>query len=591
MTTNRGKSLTPGEATALVNGTETRTDWNSIPWKQCQKNVRRLRQRIFRATQLGDFKKVRSLQKLMLRSFSNRAVSVRRVTYENKGRNTAGVDKVLIKTPRSRAWLIDHLASVKAWKAKPARRVYIPKANGKQRPLGIPVIFDRGLQAMVKNALEPSWEARFEGSSYGFRPGRGCHDALQQIFFIAKGVCRKRWVLDADIKGAFDNISHEHLLKQLEGFPQRDLIHQWLKAGYMEMGSYHPTEAGTGYPLGEGGVASPLLANIALHGMEEALGIRYDCKGHNQSDRALVRYADDFVVFCKTEGDAYTVKELLTGWLKERGLVFSEEKTRIVHLSEGLDFLSVNVRQHEAKNRKSGRVLLMRPSREAVKRRIDGLKDVWRSLQGVHHDVVCKKLNPIVKGWANYHRKFVASRTFHALDGWMYRKALSHLRRNHPGKTLKWFAKKGYLGRLHPTRADNYVYGDKSKDTYLLKFSWFPIERHIKVKGTNSPDDPDLREYWERRRLDKIKRICDRRKRILTARQHGLCWVCGESILEEEEPLYYGSSPEEVHRHRELPGNEGGTYSLENVRLVHLYCHQQIHANRNLVGMEQNEAA
>ena len=568
-----------------MNGTETRTDWNSIPWKACQEAVRRLRQRIFRATQEGNFKKVRSLQKLMLRSFSNRAVSVRRVSQENKGKNTPGVDKVLVKTPRSRAWLVDHLATVQAWKARPARRVYIPKANGKKRPLGIPVVFDRALQAMVKNALEPSWEARFEACSYGFRPGRGCHDALAQVYLLASGQSQKRWVLDADIQGAFDNISHDYLLRQLAGFPQKELIRQWLKAGYVEMGTYHDTHAGTP----QGGVISPLLANIALHGMEEALDVTYTKQGRNRSGRAIVRYADDFVVFCQTEEDTQKVKDLLTTWLAERGLTFSEEKTRLVNLSAGFDFLSVNVRQYDVKNRKSGCKLLMKPSKDAVKRCRDGLRAVWKSLRGVPHDRMCKQLNPLIRGWANYHRKFVATRTFCSLDNWMYRRELSHLRRNHPNKTKKWYAEKGYLGRLHPTREDNDVYGDKANGVYLLKFAWFPIERHIKVKGVNSPDDPSLRGYWEERHRSKIKRIRNRRKRIVSYRQRGRCWICGESIMEEDEPLYYGSTPEEVHTHRVQPGKEGGTYSLENVRLVHLYCHQQIHANSKAKGADKEE--
>src|SRR5215831_4940846 len=198
------------QAECLANGTERPTAWIAVDWPRANRMVRNLRWRIFRATQMGDWNKVRSLQQLMLRSYSNRLVSVRRVTQTNAGKETPGVDKVVVKTPEERGKLVDDLATVQPWKAKPTRRVYIPKANGKLRPLGIPVVKDRCLQAKVKNALEPSGVARFEGSSYGFRPGRDCHDAIEKIYGLACPHRKKKWVLDADIKGAFDNISHDH---------------------------------------------------------------------------------------------------------------------------------------------------------------------------------------------------------------------------------------------------------------------------------------------------------------------------------------------------------------------------------------------
>jgi RNA-directed DNA polymerase len=289
-----------------VNGAERYSDWNAVNWRRANQSVRNLRQRIFRATAKGDLKKVRSLQKLMLRSHSNLLVSVRKVTQVNAGKNTPGVDKLVIKTPEARAELVKEVSTLVLWRAKPARRIYIPKANGKLRPLGIPVIKDRCLQAMVKNALEPEWEAKFEGISYGFRPGRSCHDAIAKIYSIATPNKRKRWVVDADIKGAFDNISHQYLETAIGYFPARNMIRQWLKAGYMEKGQFHETETGTP----QGGVASPLLANIALHGIEEALttyrtlrdgrriktrdGVWYrkDGEGSQLGRRTVVRYAD-----------------------------------------------------------------------------------------------------------------------------------------------------------------------------------------------------------------------------------------------------------------------------------------------------------
>jgi RNA-directed DNA polymerase len=258
------------QATRFANGTEKQTDWNAINWRKANRAVRNLRHRIFRAAQEGNLKRVHSLQKLMLKSYSNRLVSVRRVTQMNTGKNTPGVDKLVVKTPAARGRMVDTLAHYTLWKAKPAKRVYIPKANNKVRPLGIPAVFDRCLQAMVKNALEPAWEARFEGSSYGFRPGRSCHDAIEKIYGLARPNKTKKWILDADIRGAFDHISHDYLLKIIGPVPGKELIKQWLKAGYVEHGTFHATEQGTP----QGGVVSPLLANIALHGMEEAIGVK-----------------------------------------------------------------------------------------------------------------------------------------------------------------------------------------------------------------------------------------------------------------------------------------------------------------------------
>src|SRR5215210_2282306 len=302
-----------------ANGTEGRTanaDWNAIDWRKVERSVSNLRRRIFRASKEGDHRKVRSLQKLVLRSYANALLSVRRVTQINAGRNTPGVDMLVVKTSKARSELVDHSRSDQAWKASPARRVYIPKANGKMRPLGIPAVVDRVMQAIVKNALEPYWEARFEPASYGFRPGRSCHDAIAKIFNIARPNKCKKWVLDADIEGAFDSISHERVLEVIASFPARELIRQWLKAGYMEMGTLHQSEAG----VPQGGVISPLLINIALHGMEQALGVRYDRRGQIKGSRALVRYADDWVVFCESKEDAQAARLQAKEWLQNRML-------------------------------------------------------------------------------------------------------------------------------------------------------------------------------------------------------------------------------------------------------------------------------
>ena len=549
--------------TRLANGTEKQTDWNAIDWRKANRTVRNLRHRIFRATQEGNLKKVRSLQKLMLKSYSNRLVSVRRVAQINAGKHTPGVDKLVIKTPAARGRMVDVLAHYSLWKAKPARRVYIPKASGKLRPLGIPVVIDRCLQAMVKNALEPAWEAKFEGMSYGFRPGRSCHDAIAKIYELARPNKTKKWIFDADIRGAFDNISHDYLLKVIGPVPGKELIKQWLKAGYVEQEVFHTTEQGTP----QGGVVSPLLANIALHGMEEAIGVKYNCRGQLIGKRAVVRYADDFVCFCETREDAEQVQKILVEWLKERGLTLSEEKTRIVHLTEGFDFLSFNIRHYPApQTARSGWKLLIKPSKEAVLDVRKNLKDLWNKAKGGNVQAILSKLNPVIRGWANYFRIAVAKEIFGNLDSWMFHKADSYTKHTHRNKPKGWRHRK-YWGRFNLERQDYWTFGDKQTGVYLLKFSWFPIERHTLVKGTASPDDPRLKDYWTKRQAAKGKDLTISKQK-LAKKQKGRCPECGESLFNDEE----------IQVHHLLVRSRGGQNTYNNFVLVHLLCHQHIHA-------------
>lgn len=546
----------------IVSVTERTCDWNAINWRKANRNVRNLRQRIFRATQQGNLKKVRRLQRLLMRSYSNTVTAVRRVTQTNQGRNTAGVDKLVVKTPKSRGLLVDILLKFIPWKPYPTRRVYIPKSNGKKRPLGIPSIIDRCLQAIVKNALEPFWESKFEGTSYGFRPGRSAHDAISKIYLIARPNKTKKWVVDADIKGCFDNIAHEPLLKAIGNFPARKLISLWLKAGYVDNGVFFDTAAGTP----QGGIVSPLLANIALHGMEEALGVRYNCRHELSGKRAIVRYADDFVVFCETKEDAEKSVVILNKWLNDRGLALSTEKTKIIHLSEGFDFLGFNVRQYAVTNSKTGWKLLIKPSKKSVQSIREKLRQIWLNFIGQSVKAIIAKLNPIIRGWSNYFRIGVSAETFNKIDSWMYQREIRYAKRMHPNKTDGWRHRR-YWGRLNLDRKDVWVFGDKRTGIHLLKFGWNKIERHTLVKGKASPDDPNLKDYWEKREKAKAKELIPSHQKIAEKQEYN-CPECGETLF----------NGEEIHKHHIVPREHGGKDTYSNLRLVHYFCHQQIHS-------------
>ena len=583
----------------MVNGPEDVLDWDAVVWRTHEENVARLRRRIFTATRAQDWATARSLQKMMLRSWSNTLLSVRQVTQRNAGRRTGGIDgEVALSSPERADMAVRVHRSRASWDPLPVRRVHIPKAGGKQRPLGIPVIVDRCHQARVRNALEPEWEARFEPRSYGFRPGRSCADAIGSLYATLSGPrARRVWILDADLSAAFDRIDHAHILGQLGGFPARELVAGWLRAGVIESGKgFAPTEAGTP----QGGVISPLLMNVALHGLEEAAGVRYRATGTRpgtavEGTPILVRYADDMVVCCYSRQQAEQVKAQLADWLAPRGLVFNEDKTRIVDLEEGFDFLGFNLRRYRYRHQPAK--LLIRPSQDAVRRIRHRLAEELRNLRGCNAMAVIARLNPIIRGWAAYYRGVVSSKVFNALDNHMWWLTYRWARHSHPTKSKKWIVRR-YFGRFNKFRNNQWVFGardhvvnDRGDVAFLVKFAWTATVRHQLVAGRASPDDPHLIDYWVARRR-KVKPPLDNYNLGLLAKQDGRCPLCGDHLLVPDQPP---QSPHQWERwwlhvtRRAIAADylthhgRGGTLDGNRTRLVHTSCHRslQLRKRRN----------
>ena len=544
--------------------------WNEIPWKKLEKRIFKLQKRIYKASSRGDVKTVRRLQKTLMRSWAAKCLAVRRVSQDNQGKKTAGVDGVKSLTPTQRLKLVSQLKL--SQKAKPTRRVWIPKPGTEEkRPLGIPTMKDRAKQALVKLALEPEWEARFEPNSYGFRPGRSCHDAIGAIYLaISK---KAKYVLDADIAKCFDRINHEALLKKLNTFPTISRqIKAWLKSGVMDNKKLFPTNEGTP----QGGVISPLLANIALHGLENRIKQFAETlpgrKVTNRKSLNLIRYADDLVVLHKDLNIIQRCQQIITDWLKDMGLELKPSKTRITHTfykyegNVGFDFLGYTVRQFKVGNYRAdkdtrGRSLgfntLITPSKEKILLHSEEIGRIIDSHRYAPQAALISRLNPVIIGWTNYYSTVVSKQTFNKLDYLTYQKLRAWAIRRCTNSNKTEIADK-YWRRL---RKDNWCFSTH-EGLKLSRYKDTPIKTHIKVEGKSSPYDGNL-VYWCIR-MGKHPEMTKRLASLLKF-QKGRCTHCG---------LFF-KSDDLIEVHHITPRSNGGKDKWDNLQALHRHCHDE----------------
>jgi len=547
--------------------------WKDIQWRTIETSVFRLQLRIFKAAKNKEFSKMYKLQKLLISSYSAKYLAVRRVTQDNAGKRTPGVDKRIITTNKEKLVLANTLTL--DGKSSPIRRVYLEYPDGKRRPLGISTIEDRAKQALAYLALSPQWESQFEATSYGFRPGRSVIDAIENVYL---GICKKpKWVLDADISKCFDRINHQYLLDKCNTYPvMRKQIRSWLKAGILDGKEFAFPEMGTP----QGGIMSPLLANIALHGLREKLDQYINTLGghrpNNRQALTYVRYADDLVLMYPDKKILEKLKIVTQEFLEPIGLELHPNKTRLVHTFEktgdsppGFTFLGfdivqkpINVKQRQAAAKTTAKqnfVTLIKPSKEGISRHKRKIREIIRSYRGGEQKSLIQVLNPIIRGWALSKRTQISSKIFQSLDAYLWLHLWKWARKRHP-KMSKVQLKNKYW---HKVDNKNWVFGIERKGEVRIKLqthSSISIVRHIKVKGNASPFDGNLI-YWATR-TGKSPFIPSIKARLIKE-QKGRCGICNEYFLPDDI----------IERDHIIPLAAGGNNRRSNVQAVHRYCH------------------
>jgi len=458
--------------------------WEAIDWNHLKEQVHRLQVRIAKAVKEKRWGKVKSLQHTLVTSWSAKALAVKKVT-SNKGKHTPGVDGITWKTAKAKIQAISTLKK-RGYKASPLRRVYIPKSNGKQRPLGIPTMKDRAMQALYAMALLPVAEATADPHSYGFRPNRSVADAIKQCHIALSCKNRAQWILEGDIKACFDKIDHQWLLANIP--MDKAILSQWLKAGIFEEGAFYDTDEGTP----QGGIISPILANMTLDGLQNLLK---EIAPRNAKVN-FIRYADDFICTGKDpELLEHLLKPAIKAFLQARGLTLSEEKTHITHIEEGLEFLGFHLRKYTGK-------MLIKPAKGKIKNLRQKLKAYTRQLRFRKTHLVIAGLNRILRGWGNFQRHVCASKVFSSIDHYLFQTIWRELRRRHPKKSARWIKKRYFkrIGRNQWTFSDKEIEKHRERTHYLFQLGGLSIRRHVKLPMACTPFDPEFKKYLSKRK-------------------------------------------------------------------------------------------
>lgn len=463
--------------------------WDAVNWQQAYTEVKRLQMRIAKAVREKRYGKVKALQWLLTHSFAAKLLAVKRVV-SSSGAKTPGVDGVLWKTPQQKMQAVKSLQR-KGYSPLPLRRIYIPKKNGR-RPLSIPSLSDRSMQALHLLALEPVAEMKADKNAYGFRPKRSTADAIEQCFIALARKGSAPWVLEGDIRACFDNLSATWLMRHIP--TDKTLLSKWLTAGYIEEKTFYHTSGG----VPQGGIISPALLVIALSGLEDAIKMVTSAKDKVH----VISYADDFVITgASKEVLEQKVMPLLVSFLKERELELSPEKTLITHVDKGFDFLGFNVRKYRGK-------LLIKPSKKNIKAFLDGIRVLIKSQVAAKTEDLIQQLNSRLRGWANYYRHVVAKDTFRYVDNVIFKAILQWINRRHRWKSNEWKRKKYFRTEGFRKWIFSAALIDKEGNhTFLelFKACQIPIRRHVKIRAEATPYDPQFTEYFIKRKCSKSR--------------------------------------------------------------------------------------